>query len=75
MNKITCVKSMTGSSIDILLTNRPISFHLVGVFETGLSDCHKLVHTFSKAYFKKPLRQTIKYQNYKNSMKKSLYAS
>ena len=33
-----CFKKTTGTSIDILLTNRPRSFLKTGIFEAGLSD-------------------------------------
>ena len=39
----TCFKKTTSTSIDILLTNRPRSFLKTGIFETGLSDHHKLI--------------------------------
>ena len=62
---ITCVKSTNGNSIDVLLTNRSKCFHHTATFEIGLSDCQKLILTFFKAYFKKPLKN-IEYSNYKN---------
>ena len=39
----TCFKKSPGTSIDLLLTNRPRSFLKTGIFETGLSDHHKLI--------------------------------
>ena len=41
VNGVTCVKSQNGTSIDVMLTNRPRSFHNIRLIETGLSDCHK----------------------------------
>ena len=35
-----CHKSNVGTSIDIMLTNRPRSFHKTSIFETGISDHH-----------------------------------
>ena len=43
INGKTCFKKTTGTSIDILLTNRPRSFLRSGIYETGLSDYHKLI--------------------------------
>ena len=43
----TCRKSNAGTSIDIMLTNRPRSFHKTSIFETGISDHHKLIFHFS----------------------------
>ena len=39
----TCHKSNVGTSIDIMLTNRPKSFHKSSIFETGSSSHHKLI--------------------------------
>ena len=63
---ITCANSTNGTSIDVLLTNKSRSFHHTATFETGLSDCHKLILTFSKAYFKKLPPKNIECRNYKN---------
>ena len=42
----TCFKKTTGTSIDILLTNRPSSFLKTDISETGLSDHYKLILSF-----------------------------
>ena len=42
ISEVTCVKSSVGSSIDLMLTNRPRSFHHISLIETSLSDYHKL---------------------------------
>ena len=62
---ITCVKSTNGISNDVLLTNKSRYFHHTDTFETGLSDCHKLILTFFKAYFKKLPPKNIEDRNYK----------
>ena len=43
VNGVTCVKSQNGTSLDVMLTNRPRSFHNTRLIETGLSDCHKMI--------------------------------
>ena len=43
VNGIACVKSQNTTSIDVMLTNRPRSFHNTSLIETGLSDCHKMI--------------------------------
>ena len=63
---ITCVKSTNGTSIDVLLTNKSRCFHHTANFETGLSDCHKLILTFFKAYFKRHPPKNIEYRTFKN---------
>ena len=55
---------MVGSSIDVMLTNRPRSFQYTSLIETGLSDCHKLILSLFKAFFKRIPAKTIEYRNY-----------
>ena len=62
---ITCVKFTNGTSIDVLLTNKSRCFHHTFTSETGLRDCHKLILTFFKAYFKRLPPKSIEYRNYK----------
>ena len=44
-------KSSTDISIDLMLTNRPRSFHKTSIFETGISNHHKLILSFFRSYF------------------------
>ena len=53
MTDITCVKSINGSPIDVLLTNKIRSFHHTAALEYGLSDRHKMILTFFRTHFKK----------------------
>ena len=53
MTDITCLKSINVFSIGVLLTNKIRSFHHTAGFESGLSDCHKMIITFLRACFKK----------------------
>ena len=39
------------SLIDLILTNKPLSFQRTQVTETGLSDYHRLITTFFKCKF------------------------
>ena len=43
INGKTCFIAQKGTSIDVLLTDWPRSFHKTGIFETGFSDHHKLI--------------------------------
>ena len=61
----TCFKKTTGTSIDILLTNRLRSFLKTGIFETGLSDHHKLILSFFRSCFSRIPPKTIQYRKYK----------
>ena len=50
----TCFKNPENPTcIDLILTDAPRSFQNSGVFETGLSDFHKLTITVLKQYFPK----------------------
>ena len=63
-----CSKSLENPTcIDIILTNRPKCFQKSNVFETGLSDFHKLTFTVIKAYFQKQQPKIIKYRSYKKN--------
>ena len=65
ITNITCAKSTNGTLIGVPLTNKSRCFHHTTTFETGLSDCHKLILTFFKAYFKKLPPKNIEHRNYK----------
>ena len=47
-----------------MLINSPRSFHHTSLIETGLSDCHKLILPFFRAFFKRIPAKTIEYRNY-----------
>ena len=61
----TCFKKTTGKSLDILLKNRPRSFLKTRIFETGLSDDHKLILSVFRSYFSRIPPETIQYRKYK----------
>ena len=44
-------ESNAGTSIDKMFTNRPRSFYQTSIFETGISDHHKLILSFFRSYF------------------------
>ena len=49
-----------GSLIDIILTNKPRSFHKIQGFVTGIGNFHKLVGTMLKSYYNKlPLKNIL----------------
>ena len=62
----TCFKSQNSTLLDLILTNRPRNFMQSHNFETGLSDCHKLVCSILRAYLKKLPPKTIKYRDQKH---------
>ena len=61
----TCFKETTGTSIDVLLKNRPRSFLKTGIYETGLNDHHRLILSFFRSYFLRIPPKTIQYRKYK----------
>ena len=66
IRKPTCFKSSKGSCIDLILTNKRFNFKFTDTYETGLSDCHTLVHTMFKSSFYKLKPRKVFYRNYKN---------
>ena len=61
----TCFKSLTNPTcIDLILTNRSMSFQHTTVIETGISDHHKMVLTVMKSTFPKISPKIIYYRNY-----------
>ena len=50
VNVKTCNMSKQGSSIDVILTNKPRSFYNTVAIEIGLSDQHNLIATFFRCY-------------------------
>ena len=59
----TCFKSQNSTRLDLILTNRPRNFMKSQNFETGLSDCHKLVCSILRASSKKLPPKIIKYRD------------
>ena len=54
------------SNIDLFLTNRSLSFQKARAAETGISDYHRLLSTFSKSRYTRLKLKIICYRNYKN---------
>ena len=50
------------SCIDLILTNCSQSFQNFGIFETGLSDIHKLTFTVLKQYYPKQKPKVVLYR-------------
>ena len=62
----TCFKSDKGTLIDLMLTNKPMSFYKSHSFVTGLSDCHKLIVSILRTSFQKLPPKFVIYRNQKN---------
>ena len=63
----TCFKnSEEPTTIDHILTNHPKCFQHSDVYETGLSDFHRLTLTVLKVYHSKQNPKVIQYRDYKN---------
>ena len=52
---------------DLILTNHPRSFQNSTVFETGLSDFHKMTVTIMEASFQRLQPRIINYRDFKRS--------
>ena len=50
INSSTCFRSLSGTSIDVFLTNRTRSFHNTAITETGISDHHKSITSFFRSH-------------------------
>ena len=62
----TCITKDHQSTIDLILTTRPLSFQKTKVTETGLSDYHMLISSFFKSHYCRLKPKVITYRDYKN---------
>ena len=46
------IKSDSGTSVDVILTNKP-SFHNTSIIQTGFSDHHNMISSFFQTHFKR----------------------
>ena len=61
-----CFKnSKNPSCIDLLLTNFKPSFMKTNIFETGISDHHKIISTIMKLHFTRESPKTKYYRDYR----------
>ena len=61
-NEPTCYKNPDNpTSIDLILTNKPLSFKNTYVIETGLSDFRKMIVAVMKMHFSKMKPQVVSY--------------
>ena len=71
----TCFKNAQNPTIiDLILTNKPKSFHSSMCIETGISDFHKMTVCVLNVQFTKLCPAEIKYRNCKNFNPKSFKA-
>ena len=66
MKEPTCFKSTSPTTIDLFLTNRKDCFMKYSTNETGISDHHKLIHTFLKSTYAKGKPKFVHYRCFKN---------
>ena len=62
----TCFMNNHKLTIDLFLTNKPRSFQIANVTETGASNCHKLIATLMKSHISRLKPQNAHYCSYKN---------
>ena len=55
----TCFTKNYKSTIDLLLTNKPMPFQVTNNTETGFSDCYKLISSFMKSYIFRLIPKTF----------------
>jgi exonuclease III len=62
----TCFKSIVNESlIDVILVSKPQRFNESLVFDTGLSDCHKMINISTKLHAPKREPRKILYRSFK----------
>ena len=66
INKSTCFKNNSLTTIDLFLTHRKGCFMKSSTNETGISDHHKLIYTFLKSTYAKGKPKFIYYRCFKN---------
>ena len=62
----TCCTKYHKSTIELFLTNRPLSFQKSRTTKSGISNYHKLISTFFKSHYTRLKPKIIYYRNYKN---------
>ena len=62
----TCFKLVKGSCIDLILTNRPSLHQFTNVFETEISDHHRLIYTMLKSTYTKMEPKVLSKRWFKN---------
>ena len=65
INRKSCHKNLSGTTIDITLTNRPNCFQKTSTVVTDLSDFHKMIISCLKTTFKKIPPKKIIIRDYK----------
>ena len=66
MKEKTCWKSIHGSCIDLVISNKKYSLMNTGTVETGLSDFHSLIYSMLKATYQKLPPKVIRYRQWKH---------
>ena len=65
-NQLTCFKNpKSPSCTDLMLINKPRSFQIKCVIETGLSDFHRITISVLKMHFRKLPPRVINYKDFK----------
>ena len=64
-NSSRCFRTLSGTSIDVFLTNRTRSFHNTAITKTGVSDHHKLITSFFISHFERTPPKLVEYRNWK----------
>ena len=57
--------NLMSNLVNIMLTNKPVSFYNTSAVTTGLSDCHKLILSCLRAHFQRLPPKKIIYRDYK----------
>ena len=70
----TCLKAVSVTSVDVMLSSRPRRYQKTAIIETGLSDHCELIFSFFRTHFARLPPNKIEYRNYeKVDSKRCLY--
>ena len=69
----TCFELLSGTSGDVLFTNRTRSFHNTATTGTGISDHHKLITCFFRSHFEQIPTEKVEYKNYIKNLMQQIF--
>ena len=71
----TCYTNSHKLTIDLFFTNKPLSFQGTSTTETGLSNCHKLISTFTRSFVSRVKPKIIFFRNYETKFDQTKFLS
>ena len=66
VNSKTCFKAFNGTLFELIFKSQPKVFCKICVIETEFSDCHEIIVTLLRAFFKRIPSENFVYRDYKH---------